>query len=179
VRPLGKLLLDLLVDLDVSLERLNLRLHFVVLEEQLLSLLRLILQLSGQLVVLQNSQASGRLQLLVVKSKQVGFGLLDLVKHVLPQFLCRLDLLALLLIHLVDPLLLLVVKPVLVLLQLVSQVDLYLLEMLNVLIFLLKIFKEILHVLGLSPVVLLHSRFFGIYIIVRKKIGVLNDVTRS
>ena len=109
MRPLGELLLDLLVDLDVSLERLNLRLHFVVLEEQLLSLLRLILQLSGQLVVLQNSQASGRLQLLVVKSKQVGFGLLDLVKHVLPQFLCRLDLLALLLIHLVYPLLLLVV----------------------------------------------------------------------
>ena len=69
MRSLSKFLLDLLMDFDVSLQSLNLCLHFVVLEEQLLSLLGLILELSGELVVLENSEASGGLELLVVKSE--------------------------------------------------------------------------------------------------------------
>jgi hypothetical protein len=164
MRSLSKFLLDLLMDFDVSLQSLNLCLHFVVLEEQLLSLLGLILELSGELVVLEDSEASGGLELLVVKSEQVSFGLLDLVKHVLPQFLCRLDLLPLLFIDFVDPLLLLVVPSSLVLLEVVSQKYLYILEMLNVLIFcfLILIFKF--QSLVQSTVILIHFFFFRSYI---------------
>lgn len=43
MRSFGKLLLDLLVDFNVTLESFNLGLHFVVLKQQLLSLLGLIL----------------------------------------------------------------------------------------------------------------------------------------
>jgi hypothetical protein len=68
MRSFGKFLLDFLVDFNVALESLNLRLHFIVLEEQLLSLLRLIFKLSGELVILQNSQASSSLELLIIKS---------------------------------------------------------------------------------------------------------------
>ena len=39
VGALGKLLLNLFMNLDISLKSLNLSLHFVVLEEQLFSLL--------------------------------------------------------------------------------------------------------------------------------------------
>ena len=164
MRSLSELLLDLLMDFDVSLQSLYLCLHFVVLEEQLLSLLGLILELSGELVVLEDSEASGGLELFVVKSEQVSFGLLDLVKHVLPQFLCRLDLLPLLFIDFVDPLLLLVVPPSLVLLEVVSQKYLYILEMLNVLIFcfLILIFKS--QGLVQSTVILIHFFFFRSYI---------------
>jgi hypothetical protein len=68
MRSFGKFLLYFLVDFNVALESLNLRLHFIVLEEQLLSLLRLIFKLSGELVILQNSQASSSLELLIIKS---------------------------------------------------------------------------------------------------------------
>jgi hypothetical protein len=165
MRSLSKFLLDLLMDFDVSLQSLNLCLHFVVLEEQLLSLLGLILELSSELVVLEDSEASGGLELLVVKSEQVSFGLLDLVKHVLPEFLCRLDLLPLLFIDFVDPLLLLIVPSSLVLLEVVSQLYLFSLEILNVLIFcfLILIFKS--QGLVQSSVILVHFFFFRSYII--------------
>lgn len=55
MRALRKLFLNLFVDFDIALERLYLSLHLVVLEQELLSLLRLILKLGCQLMVLQNS----------------------------------------------------------------------------------------------------------------------------
>ena len=59
--PLGQLLLHLLVDLDLSLVRFDLLLHFVVLEDEDLSLLRLVLEFSSQLVVLEDGEMGGRL----------------------------------------------------------------------------------------------------------------------
>ena len=43
VRPLGKLLLNLLVDLNISFDLIDLCPHFVIFEEKLLSLLRLVI----------------------------------------------------------------------------------------------------------------------------------------
>lgn len=52
VGSLGQFLLYLLVNSDVSVERVDLLLHLVVLRQQLFSLLRLVLQLNRQLRVL-------------------------------------------------------------------------------------------------------------------------------
>jgi len=71
------------MDLNISLLRFNLCLHLIVFEQQLLSLLRLVLELRGQLMVLQNGQPGSRLELLVVQSEQVRLGLLNLVEHLL------------------------------------------------------------------------------------------------
>ena len=54
VRPFSEFLLDLFMNLNFALVRFNLLLHLVVLEDEDLSLLRLMFQLSGQLVVLQD-----------------------------------------------------------------------------------------------------------------------------
>ena len=59
--PLGQLLLYLLVDLYFPLIRLDLLLHFVVLEDEDLSLLGLVLELRSQLMVLKDGQMSSRL----------------------------------------------------------------------------------------------------------------------
>lgn len=59
--PLGQLLLYLLVDLYFPLIRLDLLLHFVVLEDEDLSLLGLVLELSSQLMVLKDGEMSSRL----------------------------------------------------------------------------------------------------------------------
>lgn len=115
MRSFSELFFDLLVNLDVTLKGLNLRLHFVVFEQQLLSLFGLIFKLSCKLVVLKDSQASGRLQLFVVESEQVGLGLLDFVEHVLPEFLGSLDLFTLFLIDIVDSLFLFSIESILVL----------------------------------------------------------------
>jgi len=56
LRPFGELFLDLLVDFDVSFERLDLGLHLVVLVNELLSMHGLVLQLSCKLLVLQDSE---------------------------------------------------------------------------------------------------------------------------
>lgn len=58
VRPLGQLFLHFLVDLDVSLRLLNLLRQLLVLLQQILGLPALVLQLGGQLVVLENSESS-------------------------------------------------------------------------------------------------------------------------
>lgn len=100
MRALRKLFLNFFVNFDIALKRLYLSLHLVVLEQELFSLLRLILKLGCQLMVLQNCQASCGLKLFIVKSKQVSFGLLDLVKHVLSELFSRLDLLSLFLVNL-------------------------------------------------------------------------------
>ena len=59
---LGQLLLNLLVDLYLALIRFNLRLHLVVLEDEDLCLLRLVLQLGGQLMILENGDGPIQIQ---------------------------------------------------------------------------------------------------------------------
>ena len=49
------------------------------------------LQLCGELMVLKDSQSRSGLKLLVIQSKEVGFGLLNLVKHFLSQLTGGLD----------------------------------------------------------------------------------------
>lgn len=95
MRALGEFLLNLTMDGDVAIERLDLLLHFVVSEEQLLRLLALVLQLRRQLVVLQYGQTRCRLKLLVVEREQVGLGFLDFEKHLFSELLCGPDLFAL------------------------------------------------------------------------------------
>lgn len=67
VGSLGELLLDLLVDGDVPVECVDLLLHLVVLGQELLGLLRLVLQLVRQLVILQDRQPRRRVLLVVVQ----------------------------------------------------------------------------------------------------------------
>jgi hypothetical protein len=92
--PLSQLFLDFLVDLDVSLERVDLALHFVVPEKQVFCLFALVLKFSCQLLVLQNRQGCCGLQLFVVKGKQVGLSFFDLTKHFFSQVFSYLDLLS-------------------------------------------------------------------------------------
>ena len=48
------------MDVDLSLKRFNLALHFGIFVEQIFRLLRLILKLGGQLVVLENGKSCSR-----------------------------------------------------------------------------------------------------------------------
>ena len=100
VRSLGQLLLHVLVDADLTFKPLDGLLHLVVLEQQLLSLLRLMVQLGSQLMILQDLEARRRLHLLLVERDQVGLGLRDLVLHLLLQLGDGLEFFALLLIDL-------------------------------------------------------------------------------
>ena len=61
VAPLGQLFLHLLVDLYFPLIRLDLLLHFVVLEDEDLSLLGLVFELCSQLMVLKDCEMGSRL----------------------------------------------------------------------------------------------------------------------
>ena len=54
------------MDLDLSLIRLDLLLHFVVLDYQELGLFGLVLKLSCKLVILEDCQPRGGLKLLIV-----------------------------------------------------------------------------------------------------------------
>jgi len=100
VRSLGELFLHFFVNFNISLESFNLTLHFVVFKKQLLCLFRLIFKFSRQLMILQNSQTSCGLQLLIIKSEKVSFCFLDFIKHVFSQFLGSLDLFPFLLVDL-------------------------------------------------------------------------------
>lgn len=97
----SKFFLNFFMNLNVSFKSFYLSLHFIVLKQQLFSLLRLILQLSGQLMILEDGQPSRGLQLFIVECQEVSFGLLNFVQHVLSELLCGLDLFALFLIHIV------------------------------------------------------------------------------
>ncbi len=66
--PFSEFFFDLFMDLDFALICLNLLLHLVVLVNQYLSLLRLVFELSGQLVILEDGQMCSRLQLLIIHS---------------------------------------------------------------------------------------------------------------
>lgn len=100
VRSLGQLLLNFLMNVNVTDERLNLLLVLIVLQEQFLSLLRLELELGRELTVLEDGEAGRRLQLLIVQREQVRLGLFDLEQHLLSQLLSGLNLLTLLYGHL-------------------------------------------------------------------------------
>lgn len=84
MRSLGQFFLHFFVDLDISIGLFNLFGQRRILLKEVLGLLALVLQLSSQLVVLQDSQPGSGLKLFVVESIQVGFCLLDLVLHLLP-----------------------------------------------------------------------------------------------
>ena len=58
---LGQLFLHFFVDLYLALVGFDLRLHLVILKNQDLCLLALMLQLSGELMVLQDRQVGRRL----------------------------------------------------------------------------------------------------------------------
>jgi len=111
VRALGKLLLDLFVDLNLALVSLDLRFHFVVLVDQDLRLLRLMFEFGRELMVLKDGQVRCGLQLLVVHRQQVSFRLLDVEEHFLPQLLCLLDPVELFLVDLLEAKRFLTCKP--------------------------------------------------------------------
>ena len=95
MRPLCQFFLYLFVYLYVSLQSFNLLLHFIVFKQKLLSLLALVLELSGQLVILKYCQPRRRLELLIVECQEIGLGFLYFEKHLFSQLLGRLDLLPL------------------------------------------------------------------------------------
>lgn len=111
VRALGKLLLDLFMDLNLALVSLDLRFHFVVLVDQDLRLLRLMFEFGRELMVLKDGQVRCGLQLLVVHRQQVSLCLLDVEEHFLPQLLCLLDPVELLLVDLLEAKRFLTCKP--------------------------------------------------------------------
>ena len=95
-----QLLLDFLVNLDLTLVRLNLLLHLIVLVYEDLGLLGLVLQFCGQLVVLKNSEMSRRLQLLVIHGQEIGLSLLDIEEHLFAKLLSLTDSVELFLVYL-------------------------------------------------------------------------------
>jgi len=80
---------------NVSLQTFYLLGHLVMSLYQILRVLRLVFQLSRQLVVLQDSESRLRLKLLVIECHQVGLSLLHFEVHLLCQLLHVLDLLEL------------------------------------------------------------------------------------
>lgn len=65
-------------------------------------MLRLVLQLGRQLMILQDGQVRGRLQLLVVHGEQVSLRLLDVEEHLFSQLLCLLNPVKFLLVDLLE-----------------------------------------------------------------------------
>ena len=65
-------------------------------------MLRLVLQLGRQLMILQDGQVRGRLQLLVVHGEQVGLRLLNVEEHLFSQLLCLLNPVKFLLVDLLE-----------------------------------------------------------------------------
>lgn len=53
--PLGQFLFDLLMNIDIPFEFVDLGSHFVVFIQKLFGLFTLMLQFSGELMILQNS----------------------------------------------------------------------------------------------------------------------------
>lgn len=60
------------------------------------------LQLGRQLMILQDGQVRGRLQLLVVHGEQVSLRLLDVEEHLFSQLLCLLNPVKFLLVDLLE-----------------------------------------------------------------------------
>lgn len=98
VRPLGQLLLDFLVVGQVPLQVGDPLLHDMVLVHQVLSLLRLVLELASQLHVLDDRKLGGADQLVFVHVKHLDLDCPNLEQHLFPQ---RIDLLNFLSLNLV------------------------------------------------------------------------------
>ena len=69
--PLGKLSLDLFVDLHIPLQGLQLLQELLVFEEEFFGLLRLIFKFCGQLVVLQDCEPGLAIKLLLPEREEV------------------------------------------------------------------------------------------------------------
>ena len=95
VRSFGKLFLDLFVILQVFGQVSNYRLHFVIFEHQVLSALRLVVQLSSELHVLNDCKFGSTLQLILVGHRVLHSDLSDLHQHVFPELVNLLDTVAL------------------------------------------------------------------------------------
>ena len=78
---------------NVSLQHLDLFEHLVVSLDQSLSVLRLVVELSRQLVVLQDSESRLSLQLLIIECHKVCLGLFDFIVHLFSQLFDVLDML--------------------------------------------------------------------------------------
>ena len=98
---------------------------------QLLCVLGLIVELSGQLMILQDCKSRLCLQLLVIECHEVGLGLLDLEVHLLRQLLNILNLFKLFLVNLNHARLLLVLELLLQSCDLVLHIILRLLVLLS------------------------------------------------
>ena len=84
VRSFGKLFLHLFVILQVFGQVSDYRLHFVIFEHQVLSALRLVVQLSSELHVLNDCKFGSTLQLIFVGHRVLHAYLSDLHQHVFP-----------------------------------------------------------------------------------------------
>jgi hypothetical protein len=93
VGPLRQLFLHLLVQLQVFLQCLYLARHRPVLKNQILRLLRLELELAGELLVLLYGQPCGALEFVLIEVEHVDFDLFDLLEHLLAHLLHALVLL--------------------------------------------------------------------------------------
>jgi hypothetical protein len=131
VSPFGQFLLNLLMKLDIAAQAFDLYFLLVIALYERFSLGALVLKLGCELVVLQNSESRGRLQLLVVQGHQVGLRLFDLVIHFLLDLLNGLDLVTLAIVHLDHALLLLLLHFDLELAHLGVQVFLFLRSLLQ------------------------------------------------
>jgi len=87
------------VQSDISSQDVNFAHHRVVIFQKLLCLLRLVIQLSGERMILEDSEPSAGLELLVVQSHKVGLGLFDLEVHLLVQSLDSIDFIS---FHIID-----------------------------------------------------------------------------
>ena len=95
IGPFGQLFLDLLVKRYVSLKYFNLLSHLIMSFDELLGILRLIVQLRRQLMVLENGQSCLSLKLFIVEGHQVRLSLFDFEVHLLSQLFHILDFLKL------------------------------------------------------------------------------------
>jgi len=92
---LGQLFLNLLVQFYISSETIDLSLLLIISFNQTLSLIALIFKLSCELMILQNSQPSGSLKLLIIKSHQISLSFFDFKVHFLLNFLNSFNLISL------------------------------------------------------------------------------------
>ena len=81
VGSLGEFILNLFVDLKLLSKLHDLSLQFFVLEDYLLSLLALVFQLTGELMVLKHGQSSSGLKFFFFEAEQVLPHFPDLVSH--------------------------------------------------------------------------------------------------
>ena len=85
IGSLSQLFFDLFVERYIPLEYFNLLSHLVMCLDELLRILRLIVQLRRQLMILENGQSCLSLELFIVEGHQVCLSLFDLEVHFFGQ----------------------------------------------------------------------------------------------